>query len=472
MVLRIETDPADATSDCGLLEGRAIQHAKYVSTVAYRRHQEERSDPFTQDTDAGPFIALALEELVNYFPDDARILCVGPREGTEMEMLRDLGHEDLIGVDISIPAARWLSSVGFQSAAMDMHEMAFAPESFDVVLSRHSLEHAHSPERALREMAALLKSGGTLCVIVPRETPDKLDTHHGHPFSDLAELVEMIEAIPGVNCVATSDRRLNNQWNPEIWAVAVKGEAGPLPELRDRVFTQVWDPMVVPAGVRDGATEAIFTIYRKELRRRLQILRPSVLEILAEPGPSSTVILQMGEEAWRVPMAELPVWEKEVAGSFDAVLAAGTLAASADPFAFTRFLENILSPQGILAVVEPGFHPAGEGKDASRGIRPTEEGLAFCFPGFGRIGLETFGPEGSPFAVAGVWSKDGGQEEFPEIDTALRISLRAGSRSRNRALWQAPAHFGGLRSGFFSAGWGRSSGGTSCSFHRPGGRPA
>jgi hypothetical protein len=248
-----------------------------------------------------------------------------------------------------------------------------------------------------------------------------MGTHHGHAFSGTAELVEMIEAVPDVKCLAAADRQLNDRLGPEIWAVAMKGEAEPLPELRDRAFGRKWDSMVVPAGVRDGATESIFTIYRKELRRRIQILRPSVLEILAEPGLSSTVIFQRGDEAWRAPMAELPLWEKEVAGSFDAVLAAGTLDASDDPFAFTEFLENILSPQGILAVVGPGFHPAGEGKDASRGIRPTKEGLAFCFPGFWRIGLETFGPEGSPFVVAGVWSKDGGQEEFPEIDTALRV---------------------------------------------------
>ena len=90
MVLRIETDQAGEISDCptGLLEGRPIRHAKYISTVEYRRHQEERSDPFGQGTDAGPFIALALEELANYFPDAARVLCVGPREGATGARLR------------------------------------------------------------------------------------------------------------------------------------------------------------------------------------------------------------------------------------------------------------------------------------------------------------------------------------------------------------------------------------------------
>ncbi|MFQ5691678.1 MAG: methyltransferase domain-containing protein [Nitrospinota bacterium] len=410
------TEPA-----ASLLEGRSIHHQKYTSTVQYRLHQEERSHPDGRRSDAVPYIALALEELANYFPDGARVLCVGPRDGYEMEGLRDLGFEDIFGIDISLPSVSWMSGVGLRSAAVDMHEMAFAPETFDVVFSRHSLEHAHTPERVLREMSALLRPGGVICVIVPKETPETLGTHHGHAFTGLAELVEMIEATPGMRCVAGADRPPNNALAPEVWAVAVKGESKPLPDLRDRTFTRVWDPLAVAEGTRDGSQQSVFAIYRRELLRRMRLVRPAVLEILGEPGPSPTVVLQMEEEAWRVSLGELPVWEGEVEGQFDAVLAAGILDVSPDPPAMMRFLENLLSPKGVLAVVEPGLYPTGLGNEASQGMRPTEAGLAACLPGLSRVGVESLGPEGSPFAVAAVWRKDDSSEPIPGMDDAFRI---------------------------------------------------
>jgi SAM-dependent methyltransferase len=409
----------------GLEEGRALTHQKYTSTVNYRLHQEERSSPNGKRSDAVPYIALAVEELVGYFPDNARILCVGPRDGYEMEVLHDLGFDDVFGVDISIPSIQWLSSVGLRGAVMDMHEMALAPGSFDVVFSRHNLEHAHTPQRAMKELSDLLRPGGVFCIIVPKENPESLGTHHGHAFASLEQLVGMVEALLDMKCVAQADRRLNNEWDPEIWVVSVQGEPKPVLELRDRLFTRVWGPLQVAEGAKDGHQETIFSIYRKELRRRLQEVRPAVLEILAEPGAVPTAILQMGEDAWRVPMADLPVWRKEVEGSFDTVLASGIWDAASDPAPFMDLLEGILSPEGILALVEPGLHPTGLGDDASQGIRLTRAGLAACLPNLRCVAQESLGPEGSPFVVGAVWRKDGQAGGIPAMDPAFGVQFPA-----------------------------------------------
>ncbi len=421
-----------------LEEGRALNHQKYTSTVEYRRHQEERSTPNGKRSDAVPYIGLAIEELVGYFPDNARILCVGPRDGYEMEALRDLGFNDVFGVDISIPSVRWMSSVGLRGAVMDMHEMGLAPGSFDVVFSRHNLEHAHTPGRAIRELSALLRPGGVICIIVPKENPETLGSHHGHAFASLEQLVGMVEALPDMKCVAKADRRLNNEWDPEVWVVAVRGEPKPQPELRDRVFTRVWGPLLVAEGAKDGHQESIFSIYRKELRRRLQSIRPAVLEILAEPGVGPTAILQMGEEAWRVPMGDLPVWRKEVEESFDTVLASGIWDAAADPGPFMDLLEGILSPEGILALIEPGMHPTGLGNDASQGVRPTQASLAGCFPNLHCIVQESLGPEGSPFVIGAVWSKNDRLGGIPAMDPAFGVQFPA-------VQYPSVELFGGLR---------------------------
>jgi SAM-dependent methyltransferase len=414
-----------AETATGLQEGRALDHQKYNSTVDYRLHQEERSSPNGKRSDAVPYIGLAIEELVGYFPDNARILCVGPRDGYEMEALRDFGFNDVFGVDISIPSVRWLSSVGLRGAVMDMHEMGLAPGSFDVVFSRHNLEHAHTPQLAMSELSDLLRPGGVFCIVVPKENPEALGTHHGHAFASLEQLVGMVEALPEMKCVAQADRRLNNEWDPEMWVVAVKGEPKPELELRDRIFTRVWGPLQVAEGAKDGHQEAIYSLYRKELRRRLQSIRPPVLEVLAEPGAVPTAILQMGDDAWRVPMADLPVWRKEVEGSFDTVLAAGIWDAAPDPAPFMDLLEGILSPEGILALVEPGLHPTGLGENASQGIRLTQAGLPACFPNLRCVAQESLGPEGSPFVVGAVWRKDGQAGGIPEIDPAFQIPFPA-----------------------------------------------
>jgi 2-polyprenyl-3-methyl-5-hydroxy-6-metoxy-1,4-benzoquinol methylase len=58
---------------------------------------------------------------------------------------------------------------------MDMHEMTFAPESFDCVWARHVLEHSVSPLFVLTEFARLLKPGGIIYAEMP--APDTSCAH-------------------------------------------------------------------------------------------------------------------------------------------------------------------------------------------------------------------------------------------------------------------------------------------------------
>lgn len=87
------------------------------------------------------------------------ILCVGCRNGHELDAAATLGFAEVVGVD--------LHSLDPRIRVMDMHEMAFSAGRFDVVLASHVLEHARDPERAGVELRRVTRPGGYLIVEVP-----------------------------------------------------------------------------------------------------------------------------------------------------------------------------------------------------------------------------------------------------------------------------------------------------------------
>lgn len=87
------------------------------------------------------------------------ILCVGCRNGHELDAAGAIGFEEVVGID--------LHSLDPRIAVMDMHEMSFGDGRFDVVLACHSLEHAKDPERAAGELRRVTRPGGYIIVEVP-----------------------------------------------------------------------------------------------------------------------------------------------------------------------------------------------------------------------------------------------------------------------------------------------------------------
>jgi SAM-dependent methyltransferase len=95
-----------------------------------------------------------LVELGNY-----RILCVGCRNTLEIEYFRNKGAKEVIGID--------LYSESPSVTVMDMHAMLFGDNTFDLVFSSHSLEHAYDPGQAVAEFLRVVVPGGIIAVEVP-----------------------------------------------------------------------------------------------------------------------------------------------------------------------------------------------------------------------------------------------------------------------------------------------------------------
>ena len=86
-------------------------------------------------------------------PRDGTILCLGARQGTEVEVLRDLGYPNAYGIDLHPgPDNPWVRPGDF----MNLEE---ADNSVDMVYS-NAVDHAFNLDRFMAEQARIIKPGG------------------------------------------------------------------------------------------------------------------------------------------------------------------------------------------------------------------------------------------------------------------------------------------------------------------------
>jgi SAM-dependent methyltransferase len=131
-----------------------------------------------RDTDPGIGAMTLINRVAEERHDGGSVLCVGCRNTLELERFRARGFDDVIGIDIF--------SQREDIKVMDMHEMTFPDNSFDVVYASHALEHAYDVERVVAEVVRVAREGAIVGVEVPvrvqASTADRI------VFSGLGEL--------------------------------------------------------------------------------------------------------------------------------------------------------------------------------------------------------------------------------------------------------------------------------------------
>jgi SAM-dependent methyltransferase len=93
---------------------------------------------------------LFLREKTNFFNDNLKVLHVAP-ELCFIERFGQLPNLEYITGDLESPLAQ---------VKMDIHQIPFESESFDVVICNHVLEHVSDDIAACREINRVLKTGG------------------------------------------------------------------------------------------------------------------------------------------------------------------------------------------------------------------------------------------------------------------------------------------------------------------------
>jgi SAM-dependent methyltransferase len=153
-------------------EGRGAEYRDYLAVQLRRTLSKRANDP---GVGARLLVDRVAGELV---PAEASVLCVGCRNRVELDEFRARGFDEVVGID--------LFSQDEDIRVMDMHDMAFPDDSFDVVYASHALEHAYDVQTAVREMARVARAGGLVAVEVPvRHRADPAD---GVEFSGLEAL--------------------------------------------------------------------------------------------------------------------------------------------------------------------------------------------------------------------------------------------------------------------------------------------
>ncbi len=96
------------------------------------------------------------------------VLEVGCNRGFLLEEIRRLCGP-VYGIDIDEAVVAHARQMGNTVFVCDADELAFPNNSFDAVLSIHTIEHVRNLPKTMREFARVLKPGGTLVLIYPYE---------------------------------------------------------------------------------------------------------------------------------------------------------------------------------------------------------------------------------------------------------------------------------------------------------------
>lgn len=88
-----------------------------------------------------------------------QVLCVGARYGIEVEVFKQLGFSEITAIDIYPRADVVIKG--------DMHQLSFSDNSFDVIYSHHSLDHALFPQKALDEFYRVSRNQAYWVLSIP-----------------------------------------------------------------------------------------------------------------------------------------------------------------------------------------------------------------------------------------------------------------------------------------------------------------
>ena len=184
------------------------------------------------------------------FSPDIRILDVGCGDGWSLEYLRRGCPDgfalfppkkrfcDACGIEMIHTVVEYAQSRGRNVIQGDIRRLVIETDAFDLIYTRHCLEHLDDPLAALKNIASMLKPKGTSLVIVPKEdedlNPEK--SVHSYQFRNDDDLARLVSSA-GLTVTDSFRRdgytyRKRKYWyrlslrprymGPELWVFATK----------------------------------------------------------------------------------------------------------------------------------------------------------------------------------------------------------------------------------------------------------
>ena len=168
-----------------------------LSDEDYLGQQRRRSKPGEYKS-IRPRVDAALRWMTEHIPAAAllgqRGLDVGTRDGYTVEAFRRLGIAEAGGIELVPETAEYAARRGRAVRQGDMRSLPDPDASWDLVTCIHCLEHCPQPERAIGEMGRVLRPGGWLLLVVPRELNGNSDPVHNWACPSAAALQQLVLA--------------------------------------------------------------------------------------------------------------------------------------------------------------------------------------------------------------------------------------------------------------------------------------
>lgn len=96
------------------------------------------------------------------------VLELGCGDGLNLRILKKLGYNNIFGLDNSKELLSRIS--GIQTILADACNTGLPPDYFDVIFIDSLLHHLYEPQECLAEIRRVLKTGGFLCFMEPRNS--------------------------------------------------------------------------------------------------------------------------------------------------------------------------------------------------------------------------------------------------------------------------------------------------------------
>lgn len=149
-------------SNCGLIYSSPILPPEEI-------YELYRHSPFLHESQLANMIRDyqdQLRGLLPLLPSKGRLLEIGCANGLFLQAARELGFDDVRGVEPGEEAVR-TADLAVRSKIVNsvFHADLFAPESFDVVCCFQVLDHLLDPAAVLRDAAKLLRKGGLVLLL-------------------------------------------------------------------------------------------------------------------------------------------------------------------------------------------------------------------------------------------------------------------------------------------------------------------
>lgn len=161
---------------------------RVLSRVIYLNHKD-KFDIIKFNRDRLEVIATILKSIpsVHRSMKRLKLLSVGPKNEGELLMYRRYGFEwkNLTGID--------LSSYSPKILVMDMHNMTFPDDSFDIVTSMWSIRYSYDLSKVTSEIKRVAKDGAIIAVGITTSPDKEIDFAYNSKLDSIDELLSYFE---------------------------------------------------------------------------------------------------------------------------------------------------------------------------------------------------------------------------------------------------------------------------------------